>query len=99
MAARQRGIIESRIETGAMYKDTTEQIKNGLNTAIDVCFLQLFAGAHEELTWILDHLDVLETTINKPDPRRVAVLTKAWNDLINLEEMHKGAVRFAGFAK
>ncbi|KAE9987174.1 hypothetical protein EG328_003643 [Venturia inaequalis] len=99
MAARQRGIIEGRIETGAIYKDTTEQIKNGLNTAIDVCFLQLFAGAHEELTWILDHLDVLETTINKPDPRRVAVLTKAWNDLIDLEEMHKSAVRFAGFAK
>lgn len=99
MAARQRNTIEGRIETGVVYEDTTEQIKNGLNTAIGVCFLRLFAGAYEELTWVLDHLDVLEVTIIKPDPHRVAVLTKAYNDLVRQEEKHKGAVRSARLAK
>lgn len=99
MAARQRNTIEGRIETGAVYEDTIEQIKHGLDTAIDVCFFQLFAAAYEELTWILYHVDVLEATIIKLDPRRMAVLKKAWKDLGDLEEMHKDAVRVAGFAK
>ncbi|TID26600.1 Autophagy-related protein 2 [Venturia nashicola] len=78
MAARQRSAVESQIKTGAIYEGTTEKTKNGPNAAINLCFLQLFAGAYEELSWILDRLNVLEATIIKPDPHRVAVLTKCW---------------------
>ena len=99
MAARQRDIVEDPIRTGAVYKNTTNNISAGLNSAIELCFMQLFAKAYEELACILGHLDVLENAIVKPDPHRQQVLKKAWDDLARLQKLHKKALRSSGFAK
>jgi hypothetical protein len=99
MSIRQRGRIEKQIESDTVYKDTTNNISDGLNSVIDICFMQVFSKAYEELTRINDHLDVLEKDIMRPDPHRIEALQDAWNKLMKLEEGHKKALRSSGFAK
>jgi hypothetical protein len=77
MSIRQRGRIEKQIESGTVYKDTINNISDGLNSAIDICFMQVFSKAYEELTHINGHLDVLEKDITRPEPHRMEVLQDA----------------------